>query len=205
MSRPWRSTITRPSSVRPIRPEDEPLLVKFHQKLSDDTVYNRYSQMLKLSQRVAHERLSRICFIDYEREMALIAERNTSGEQPEIIGVVRLIKVPGTDHAELALVISDRFQRRGLGTRLAQCAVDVARSEKMRRLIAYMLPANRGMQRVCEKLGFQAYVRERPGDRAFGSVSRIARSRQRRTGLANTPTWPAKSQHRRRRRPSTPA
>ena len=65
--------------VRPIRPEDEPLLVKFHEKLSDDTVYNRYSQMLKLSQRVAHERLSRMCFIDYEREMALIVEREIGG------------------------------------------------------------------------------------------------------------------------------
>ena len=141
--------------VRPIRSEDEPLLVKFHEKLSDDTVYNRYSQMLKLSQRVAHERLSRMCFIDYEREMALIVERRTEAGPAKIIGVVRLIKVPGTDHAELALVISDDFQRRGLGTRLVQCAIDVARSEKMHRLVAYMLPVNRGMQRVCEKLGFQ--------------------------------------------------
>jgi len=140
--------------VRPIRPEDEPLLVKFHEKLSEDTVYNRYSQMLKLSQRVAHERLSRICFIDYEREMTLIVERKTAGE-PEIVGVVRLIKVPGTGHAELSLLICDGFQHLGLGTRLGQCAVDVARAEKMGRLIAYMLPVNRGMQRVCEKLGFR--------------------------------------------------
>ena len=115
--------------VRPIRPEDEPLLVKFHEKLSDDTVYNRYSQMLKLSQRVAHDRLSRICFIDYQREMTLIAERNVAGA-PEVIGVVRLIKIPGTDHTELSLVISDGFQRSGLGTRLAQCAVDVVRVRK---------------------------------------------------------------------------
>ncbi len=147
--------------VRPIRPEDEPQLVKFHEKLSNDTVYNRYSQMLKLSQRVAHERLSRLCFIDYEREMALIVERKTSA-QPEIIGVVRLIKLPGTDHAELAMVISDEFQRRGLGTRLVQCAIDVARCEKLHRLVAYMLPANRGMQRVCEKLGFRVTYNHDP-------------------------------------------
>ncbi|HEX4145483.1 MAG TPA: bifunctional acetate--CoA ligase family protein/GNAT family N-acetyltransferase [Pirellulales bacterium] len=140
--------------VRPIRPEDEPLLVKFHEKLSEDTVYNRYSQMLKLSQRVAHERLSRICFIDYQREMTLIAEIQAVGE-PEIVGVVRLVKVPGTGHTELSLVISDHFQRKGLGTRLAQCAVDVARAERMGRLVAYMLPVNRGMQRVCERLGFE--------------------------------------------------
>jgi acetyltransferase len=140
--------------VRPIRPEDEPLLVKFHEKLTDDTVYNRYSQMLQLSQRVAHERLSRICFIDYEREMALIVERNTT-DGPEIIGVVRLVRVPGTGNTELALVVSDGFQHQGLGTRLAQCAVDVARAERMGRLVAYMLPVNHAMQRVCEKLGFR--------------------------------------------------
>ena len=135
--------------------------MKFHEQLSDDTVYNRFSQMLKLSQRMAHERLSRMCFIDYEREMALIVVRKSAAGTAEIIGVVRLIRTPGTDHAELALVISDAFQRRGLGTRLVQSAIDVARSEKMRRLIAYMLPANRGMQRVCEKLGFQvSYERD---------------------------------------------
>ncbi len=70
--------------IRPIRPEDEPLMVRFHEKLSDRTVYLRYFQPLKLSQRVAHERLTRICFIDYDREMALV----TFAEDSDVVRVV---------------------------------------------------------------------------------------------------------------------
>ena len=61
--------------IRPIRPEDEPMMIEFHKKLSERSVYLRYFQPLKLTQRTAHERLTRICFIDYNREMALVAER----------------------------------------------------------------------------------------------------------------------------------
>ena len=77
-----------PITVRPIRAEDEPLMVRFHEGLSVRTVYNRYFHMLNLDQRVAHERLTAICFIDYDREMALVAERRhpETGE-PEILAV----------------------------------------------------------------------------------------------------------------------
>ena len=61
--------------IRPIRPEDEPLMVKFHGTLSEQSVYLRYFHMEKLDSRVAHERLLQKCFIDYEREMALVADR----------------------------------------------------------------------------------------------------------------------------------
>ena len=61
--------------IRPIRPEDEPMMVKFHETLSERSVYLRYFHLMNLSQRIAHERLTRICFIDYDREMALVAER----------------------------------------------------------------------------------------------------------------------------------
>src|SRR5581483_4883023 len=64
-----------PVTIRPIRPEDEPLLVRFHGALSEDSVYARYMAPLQLAQRIAHERLTRVCFIDYDREMALVAER----------------------------------------------------------------------------------------------------------------------------------
>src|ERR1700674_4374856 len=60
--------------IRPIRPEDEPQMVGFHGSLSEESVYLRYFHMAKLSTRVAHERLIRKCFIDYDREMALVAE-----------------------------------------------------------------------------------------------------------------------------------
>ena len=81
-------------TIRPIRPEDEPMMVRFHEALSDRSVHFRYFHMINLSHRVAHERLTRICFIDYDREMALVAERTdpVTGS-PEIIAVGRLIKL----------------------------------------------------------------------------------------------------------------
>ena len=109
------------SRIRPIRPEDEPLMIRFHDKLSERSVYLRYFQPMKLSTRTAHERLTRICFIDYDREMALIAQRcePASGEC-QVLGVGRLSKLHGTDSAELAVVILDDFQHQGLGTELVR-------------------------------------------------------------------------------------
>jgi hypothetical protein len=94
------------------------LLVKFHQTLSEETVYYRYFSTLKLSQRIAHERLLRICFIDYDREIALVAEyKADSHADPEILGVGRLSKLRGDNDAEFALVISDAWHRLGLGAK----------------------------------------------------------------------------------------
>ena len=139
-------------AVRPIRPEDEPLMVRFHEGLSERSVYFRYFQMVKLSQRVSHERLTRICFIDYNRQIALVAER--AGPTPEILGVARMTRLKKSGSAEFAVIVSDTVQRSGLGTELLRRLVDVARAEKLERLVGEILPENRGMQRVCEKAGF---------------------------------------------------
>ena len=80
-----------PILVRPIRPEDELLMVKFHESLSEESIYMRYFHMMNLDRRTAHDRLTRICFIDYDREMALVAEReNPQTGEREILGVARL-------------------------------------------------------------------------------------------------------------------
>jgi acetyltransferase len=145
-----------PIVVRPIRPEDEPLMVKFHESLSEESVYMRYFHMMKLDQRTAHERLTRICFIDYDREMALVAERmdRETGER-EILGVSRLSRrgaAPG--EAEFSVLVSDHFQRRGLGTLLLSRLLEVGRAEGLRRITAEILLDNRPMQRISERLGF---------------------------------------------------
>jgi acetyltransferase len=93
---PWTLKNKRQVLIRPIRPEDEPWLVKFHQTLSGETVYHRYFSALKLSQRIARERLLRICFNDYDREIALVAEyKADSPSDPEILSVGRLSKLRG--------------------------------------------------------------------------------------------------------------
>jgi acetyltransferase len=145
-----------PVTIRPIRPEDEPLMVKFHETLSEESVYMRYFHMMNLDQRTAHDRLTRICFIDYDREMALIAE-HTDPETAErdILGVSRLSRrgaVP--DEAEFSVLVSDRFQRRGVGTLLVSRILEVGRAEDLRRITAEILFDNRPMQSISKKLGF---------------------------------------------------
>ena len=152
---PWITQNGDTLTIRPIRPEDEPLLVWFHQALSERSVFLRYFQQLQLAQRVAHERLTRICFIDYDREMALVAERRSASGQPEILGVGRLSKLHGANEAEVAFLVSDQFQQHGLGTELLRRLIQVARDEKVQRIVGYVLPENRLMRRVFEKLGFR--------------------------------------------------
>ncbi|HEU5450955.1 MAG TPA: acetate--CoA ligase family protein, partial [Terriglobales bacterium] len=93
----WTMKDGRTVTLRPIRPEDEPLMIDFHSRLSDRSVYLRYFQPLKLTQRTAHERLTRICFIDYQREMALVAELKRPDGSSEIVAVGRLSKLHGTN------------------------------------------------------------------------------------------------------------
>lgn len=142
--------------IRPIRGEDEPMVVKFHEPLSEQSVYMRYFRALNLDQRTQHDRLRRICFIDYDREMALVATRaNPETGEREIIGVGRLSRLNNDRDAEFALLVSDAFQKQGLGTKLLEKLLDYARDEGIERVMAYMLPENRGMRRIAEQLGFR--------------------------------------------------
>jgi acetyltransferase len=153
---PWTLKNKRQVLIRPIRPEDEPLLVKFHETLSEETVYYRYFSMLKLSQRIEHERLQRICFIDYDREIALVAEYKADAQtDPEILGVGRLSKLRGVNEAEFALVISDAWHRLGLGAEMLKRLVEVGKKEKIGRIIGHILPENRAMLQICRKAGFK--------------------------------------------------
>ena len=151
----WKMKDGKEVLIRPIRPEDEPLIVKFHETLSERTVYLRYLQALKLSQRVAHERLTRICFNDYDREMALVVEtKDAASGEAKILGVGRLRKIPGSSDGEFAILVSDDFQAQGLGTELVRRLVEVGRQEKLVKIIGDVLQDNVVMRRVCEKLGF---------------------------------------------------
>jgi acetyltransferase len=142
-------------TVRPIRPEDEPLMVRFHETLSERSVYLRYFHLLNLEQRTTHERLTRICFIDYDREMALVAvHRNPETGDGEILGVGRLMKIHGTREAEIAVLISDHWQGRGLGRELLSRLLTVAADDRLSFVVADILPDNRGVMRILDKLGF---------------------------------------------------
>ena len=153
---PWTMQDGTRVTIRPIRPEDEPLMVKFHETLSERSVYFRYFHAMQLTQRIAHDRLTRICFIDYEREMALVVLRNTAQTaESEILGVGRLTKIQGSGEGEFAILVSDNWHHHGLGVELLKRLVDIGRDEKLIRIFGDILPENHDMLRVCDKLGFR--------------------------------------------------
>jgi acetyltransferase len=142
-------------TIRPIRAEDETPIVEFHKTLSDSTVYLRYFQMQKLESRVAHERLVRNCFLDYDREMALVADRlDVHTGRHELLGVGRLARQVQKEDAELGIVVADRYQGAGLGTELLRRLLQVARTEKIRRIEAHILSENAPMLALAKHFHF---------------------------------------------------
>ncbi len=152
----WKMGNGNKVTIRPIRPEDEPLIIKFHHTISEESVYFRYFHLIKLSRRIAHERLTRLCFIDYDRQIALVADyKNPHTQQHEILAVGRLSKLNGKQEAEFALIISDRHQCQGLGSELLRQLLQIGRDEHLKKISAEILAENTAMQHVCKKLGFQ--------------------------------------------------
>jgi len=152
----WTSKAGMAVTIRPIRPEDEPLMVKFHATLSEESVYMRYFHFIQYNRRVAHERLTRLCFIDFDREMALVVERKDpqTGERA-ILAIGRLSKVHQTAEAEFAILVSDAYQGHGFGVELLRRLVQIGRDEKLQRIVATILSGNVAMQRVSRKIGFK--------------------------------------------------
>jgi acetyltransferase len=163
---PWKLKDGTEVTIRPIRPEDEPLIVQFHETLSEESVYHRYFSQLKIDQRVAHERLTRICFNDYDREIALVAEHaDAKTGMRSILGVGRLSKARNLNEAEFALLISDSCQRQGLGSELLERLVRIGRDEKLTRITAIILADNHAMLHITKKSGFK--VQPEPDNHDF--------------------------------------
>jgi acetyltransferase len=166
---PWKMKNGTMVLFRPIRPEDEPALAKFHETLSDRSVYLRYFHMANLSSRVAHERLIRKCFIDYDREIALVAEiTNHVNGGHEIIAVGRLTRLHGTQDAEVAVLVTDQYQHGGLGTGLLARLIQIGRDEKVDRIVATILLENMAMRALVMRCGFQVQ-----GDADMGVVQTV--------------------------------
>ena len=160
--REWSLKDGTPVTIRPIRPEDEPLMVQFHTTLSERSVYLRYFCSLSLSTRVEHERLVRICFGSYDRGFALVADRkNPDTGQHEVLGVGRFSAINRVE-AEAAVLVSDRWHGLGLGTELLASAARVARAEKFKRLSGEILRDNIATQAIFKKVGFRLRSMEDP-------------------------------------------
>ena len=160
--RPYPHEYERPATtddgaaivIRPIRPEDEPAMATFHARLSKRTVRARHRKDRPLSERTAHERLARICFVDYDREFALVAEAPVLGGATEIAGVARLSRIHATNDRMLTLTVADAWQRQGVGAHLVRSAVRVAQGEAVDHVISELAPDNAGMREILADEGF---------------------------------------------------
>ncbi len=160
----WKTKDGMEILFRPIRPEDEPMMVKFHETLSDESVHLRYFHMENLDTRIAHERLIRKCFIDYSQEMALVAEYTTPDTgQREILAVGRLSKSRTAKEAEVAVLVSDHYQRRGLGTELLRRLIQVAREEKVQEVVVHILLENIIIRALAGRFDFKIRESDDPG------------------------------------------
>jgi len=141
--------------IRPIRAEDEPAMVGFHESLSDRSVYLRYMQPIRLSERAKHDRLSRICHSDYNNEILLVVEDPNAGPNGlSIVAASRVARLHGTNTAAFSMLISDCCQNQGIGVELMNQFIDVARQEKYDRLECLLTRDNQVMQHMVIKFGF---------------------------------------------------
>lgn len=140
--------------LRPIMPEDESLVSAFHKELSENSVRQRYFEFISLDKRIAHERLIRICFNDYDRELAIVAEIKEDNIS-KIIGIARLSRINGEDEAWLTMIISDSFHHQGLGSKLMEHLLKIGKLEGFKAILANILFENEGMIKICKRNGFK--------------------------------------------------
>ena len=138
--------------LRPIRPEDEPLEAELIRNLSEETKRFRFFQVIK---DITHDMLVRFCNIDYDREMAIIAEYTDSSGRKRNVGVGRLIMDPTRKRGEFAVVVADDFQGKGLGTKLIDVLIEIAEEKGLELIYGVVMPENTRMIELCKKLGFE--------------------------------------------------
>lgn len=141
-------------TIRPIHPADEAAMVAFHAGLTESTVYGRYFEVLGLDARTAHERLMRVCDDHDDLEVALVAEHERPDGERAIVAVGRLSIEPDRHGGECAILVSDAWQRHGLGSELLRRLVGIGRDRGVEHLWADMLPTNAGMRRTARDAGF---------------------------------------------------
>jgi len=152
--------------IRPIRPEDAELTQGFVKSLSAESKYFRFMDAVSELSPVA---LARLTQIDYTREMALLALTEIDGREVEL-GVARYAINPDGESCEFALVVSDQWQKQGIGHKLMDVLMDVARGKGLKAIEGEVLKTNRPMLKLVEALGFR--IEPHPEDDTVRRISR---------------------------------
>jgi acetyltransferase len=146
----WKLRSGKGVLIRPIKPEDENRLRELFHSLSEESMRYRFFQVIR---EMSHETMTRYCNIDYNREIAIIAETQT--KKGKIVGVARLILQPDRRKGEFAVVVADQWQGQGLGSRLVNQIIEISKELGVDTLSADVLTSNRKMLSLCKRTGFE--------------------------------------------------
>jgi len=137
--------------LRPIKPEDEPLWFELLGSCSKESIYSRFRYFFHWD---SHEVATRYCYIDYDREIAIVAEQEQEGRR-RLLGVGRLVGDPGLETAEYAVLVGDAWQSQGLGSILTDYCIEIAGEWGVKSLLAVTTSDNKRMLQVFRKRGFE--------------------------------------------------
>ena len=146
----WKLRDGRTVLLRPIKPEDEPLWLEMFKNFSEESIRYRFFQIIKDT---PHEVRVRYCNIDYDREIAIVAEITEDGHR-KILGVVRVSLEPDQKNGEIAFIIADPWQGLGLGTKMVDYVIDICKDMKIETIYAMILPDNYRAVSLMKKMGF---------------------------------------------------
>ena len=122
--------------------------------MSERTIHFRFFHAIR---EITHEMLIRYCHNDYDREIAIVAESDIG-----LMGVARLMFDPGEESAEFAVLVTDKWQNRGLGSKLVEKIINIARTKGLNKVYATVIKENYAMKHVAEKLGFRVEMTDDP-------------------------------------------
>ena len=137
--------------LRPIKPEDEPLWLELLSSCSRESIYSRFRYFFQWE---SHEVAARYCYIDYDREIAIVAEK-IEGKKRRLLGVGRLIADPDHENVEYAVLITDKWQNRELGSILTDFCIEIAKHWGLKNMVAQTTSDNRRMISLFNKRGFK--------------------------------------------------
>jgi acetyltransferase len=149
--RPMKLSDGTPILFRPIRPEDIPQWLEMLEACSTETLHSRFRYLFRTA---THEMAARYCFLDYDRELAIVAEQEQAGRR-RFLGIGRVTATPQHEAAEYAVLVIDEWQNRGLGSQLTAHCLEIARQWGIRTITAETGYENRRMVSLFEQFGFK--------------------------------------------------
>jgi acetyltransferase len=147
--------------IRPIKPEDAPLLVELFDTLSPTSIYYRFFGPLKV---LPHSMLVRFTQIDYDREIDMVALEKITGDRERMLATARVMSDPDGKKAEFAILVGDPWQGKGVGARLLERCLAIAKERGIETVWGIVLHENTGMRALARKLGFKVSRSDEPSE-----------------------------------------